>query len=64
MTSSYFDCFLVVTTVHLNPRETLNGLSVIPMTNTNSHLMATLNPAHLTDGTGTYFVSGIFTFSR
>jgi len=49
----------VVTTVHLNPRETLNGPSVIPMANTGSHLMSTLNPAHLTDGAGTYFVSGL-----
>ncbi|CAF1007297.1 unnamed protein product [Adineta steineri] len=49
----------VVTTVHLNPRETLNGLSIIPMTNTNSHLMSTLNPAHLSDGAGSYFVSGL-----
>ncbi|UJR21065.1 hypothetical protein I4U23_024165 [Adineta vaga] len=49
----------VVTTVHLNSRETLNGLSVIPMTNTSSHIMATLNPAHLSDGTGSYFVSGL-----
>jgi hypothetical protein len=51
--------FSVVTTVHLNPREILNGLSDIPMTNTSSHLMSTLNPSHLTDGTGSYFVSGI-----
>ncbi|CAF2410547.1 unnamed protein product [Rotaria sp. Silwood2] len=49
----------VVTTVHLKPRETLNSLSTLPMTNTSSHLMSTLNPAHLSDGTGSYFVSGL-----
>ncbi len=49
-----------MTTVHLNSRETLNGLSLLPMTNTGNHLMSALNPAHLTDGSGSYFVSGIF----
>jgi hypothetical protein len=28
------------------------------MTNSGSHLMTTLNPAHLSDGAGSYFVSG------
>lgn len=28
------------------------------MTNTSSHLMPTLNPAHLPDGAESYFVSG------
>ncbi|CAF0825078.1 unnamed protein product [Adineta ricciae] len=49
----------IVTIVHLNPRETLNDLSIISMTNTSSHIMATLNPAHISDGTGSYFVSGL-----
>jgi hypothetical protein len=28
------------------------------MTNSGSHIMTTLNPAHLSDGAGSYFVSG------
>ena len=53
-----FKCISVVTPVHLNSRENLNSLSLLPMTNTNNHLMAALNPAHLSDGSGSYFVSG------
>lgn len=53
-----------MTAVHLNPRETLNGLSIIPMANTNSHLMSTLNPVHLPDGAGPYFVTGTKIFNH
>ncbi|CAF3407682.1 unnamed protein product [Rotaria sp. Silwood1] len=49
----------VVTAIPLKPRETLNSVSTIPMTNTSSHLMSTLNPAHLSDSAGSYFVSGL-----
>jgi hypothetical protein len=57
----YFSFCLVITSVHLNPRETINGLSAIPMSmpNIGNHLMSSLNPTHLTDGAGTYFVAGI-----
>ena len=51
--------FSVVTSVHLNPRETINGLSLISMANIGSHLMSTLNSSHLPNGTGSYFVSGM-----
>lgn len=51
---------IVINPVHLNSRETLNSLSLLPMTNTGNHLMATLNPAHLTDASGSYFVTGRF----
>ncbi|CAM2711919.1 unnamed protein product [Rotaria socialis] len=50
---------LVVTPAHLASRETLNSLSSITMSNTGSHLMSTLNPNHLSDNTGSYFVSGL-----
>ncbi|CAF4440165.1 unnamed protein product, partial [Rotaria magnacalcarata] len=46
-----------VTSVNLNPRETINGLSNISMANVGAHIMSALNPAHLPDGTGNYFVS-------
>ena len=60
--TKYWLWFLSIgNTVHLNLRETLNGLSIIPMTNTSSHIMATLNPAHISDGAGSYFVSGMYT---
>ncbi|CAF3830651.1 unnamed protein product [Rotaria sordida] len=49
----------IVTTIHLQSRETLNTISTIPMTNTSGHLMSTLNPAHLSDNVGSYFVSGL-----
>jgi hypothetical protein len=52
---------LVVTSVHLNPRDTIHGLPAISMStaNINGHLMSNLNPTHLSDGAGTYFGSGI-----
>ena len=48
----------VTRSVHLNPRETVNSLSLIPMANVSSHLMSTLNSSHLSDATGNYYVPG------
>lgn len=51
----------MISSVHLNPRDTIHGLSSISMSmaNIGGHLMSTLNPSHLPDGNGGYFVSGI-----
>jgi hypothetical protein len=48
-----------ITHLPLNSRETINGLSAISMANISGHLMSTLNPSHLPNGTGAYFVSGL-----
>jgi len=48
-----------VSQVHLNPRETVNSLSLIPMANVSSHLMSSLNSAHLGEATGNYYVPGL-----
>lgn len=53
--SSYFS---VVNTVNLHPLGNLNSVSIIPMTNTGGHLISALNPSHLGDGAGSYFVTG------
>jgi hypothetical protein len=51
---------LGITSILHNSRETINGLSAIPMSmaNIGGHLMSTLNASHLPNGTGQYFVSG------
>ncbi|CAF4889270.1 unnamed protein product [Rotaria sp. Silwood1] len=46
----------VITSVNINPRETINGIS---MANGDAHIMSALNSTHLPDGAGTYFVSSL-----
>ncbi|CAF0756465.1 unnamed protein product [Rotaria sordida] len=50
-----------LTTINLDPRETINGLSTISMSmaNVGAHIMSALNSTHLPDGAGTYFVSSL-----
>ena len=48
-----------VPSIHLSPSETVHALRLAPMTNVGSHLISNLNPTHLSDATGTYFVPGL-----
>lgn len=49
---------VVINSLNINPRETINGLSAISMANVSAHIMSALNPSHLPDGAGAYFVTG------
>lgn len=45
--------------IHRNPRETINNLSGISMTNIGGQLISNSNASHLPNGNGSYFLPGI-----
>ena len=54
------NCLLAVLTSFVNLRVTFSRSAAISMSmaNISGHLMSTMNPAHLSDGVGGYFVTG------